>query len=107
MVDARACKKGGADLKQTVVMGFREEPRPKGHGYLYWRPQSGGVERVAADCDLYDLREAVVAPLLDSALASMRRELGEAVELSIATENMSAEAKKLVAKWCQSKNLLT
>ena len=58
MVDARARQKGGADLKLAVAMGFREEPRPKGHGYLYWRLQSGGGERVAVLAP-----PAVVAPV--------------------------------------------
>ena len=87
----------------TVIFGFREESRPKGHGYLYWRREDKRQEeRMLCHCDLYDVRDETVLQIFEKALREVLCELGVdrrgVSGVSIKTENMSALAQALLQK---------
>lgn len=97
MVDDGACAECWTDLNPTITIGLREEPRPKGSGYLYWRLEPGGAEIVIRYCDLFDLREDVVESHFENVLRDVMGTLqltsAQLGDLCIFTENMSPLAR--------------
>ena len=86
-----------AEAPPPIILGIREESRPKGHGYLYWRRGKDTAHNRLCDVDLYDIRDDIVAALFKKALTTVIRELGysssDIAAMSVVTENMSAVAK--------------
>lgn len=86
-----------ADVK--IVLGIREESRPKGHGYLYWRDAKGS-EVMLQNCDLHEASDGRIVEMFEVALAEVCRRNGVATSaLSVArieTENMSPLAQRLL-----------
>ena len=83
-----------------IVLGFREEPWPKGHGYLYWRKAPGGKELMLCNCNLFEVDDGVVSSMFEQALVKVARQLGieprDVSGLPVTTENMSALAERML-----------
>lgn len=83
----------------TIVLGIREESRPKGHGYLYWR-DAKGTEVMLQNCDLHEGSDGRIVEMFEAALAEVCRRNGVATSVlpaaSIETENMSPLAQRLL-----------
>ena len=77
----------------SVIIGFREESWPKGHGYLYWRADQQSAEVRVCDCNLFDLSPEVVRPMFDKVLrqilSRLNLECRNVDSLSVTFENMS------------------
>lgn len=88
--------------QRVIVIGFREEPRPKGHGYLFWRLESEKTELRVCDCDLFETSPEVVVPMFRMALDQIMRKLGlvkhQINGLEMRYENMSALAVDMLAQ---------
>lgn len=83
----------------SVILGFREESLPKGHGYLFWRLGQQGDEVRVCDCDLFEVSPEVVRPMFGKALqqilSRLEVESGDIGRLDITFENMSPLALEL------------
>lgn len=83
----------------SVILGFREESLPKGHGYLFWRLGQQGDEVRVCDCDLFEVSPEVVRPMFGKALqqilSRLKVESGDIGRLDITFENMSPSALEL------------
>lgn len=83
----------------SVILGFREESLPKGHGYLFWRLGQQGAEVRVCDCDLFEVSPEVVRPMFGKALqqilSRLKVESGDIGRLDITFENMSSLALEL------------
>lgn len=86
----------------VIVIGFREEPLPKGHGYLFWRLNSEKMEHVVCYCDLFEVLPDVVGPMFCKALNQIMSSCGlhqhQISGLEMHYENMSSLAVDLLAK---------
>jgi hypothetical protein len=91
--------------QRVIVIGFREESQPKGHGYFFWRLESEKRERRVSDCDLFETSLAVVRPMFSKALDQIMSSLGlpqhQIKGLEMRYENMSALAIDLLAQELQ------
>ena len=85
----------------VIVIGFREESQPKGHGYLFWRIDSEKIEHRVCDCDLFETSPEVVRPMFGKALSQIMRYLtlpqNQIRGLEMRYENMSPLAVDLLA----------
>jgi len=83
----------------SVILGFREESLPKGHGYLFWRLGKQGAEVRVCDCDLFEVSPEVIQPMFEKALQQilirLNAEPGDIGRLDITFENMSPLALEL------------
>ena len=91
-----------AAVPRLLTFGFREEPRPKGHGYLYWKMDPDEHERPLQHCDLFEIREEVVSAMFEAALTRVANHLKiERSDLSgikVSTENMSVHAEGILRR---------
>ena len=89
-------------LSSLIIIGFREESLPKGHGYLFWRLGKQGVEVRVCDCNLFEVSPEVVRPMFEKALrqilSTLDVEFSDIVRLDITFENMSPLALELFAE---------
>ena len=74
MVDRSARPRGRSNLTAEmtdvkIVLGIREESRPKGHGYLYWRDAKGN-EVMLHHCDLHEGSDGRIVEMFEVALVS-------------------------------------
>ncbi len=92
-----------------IVIGFREESQPKGHGYLFWRIDSEKIERRVCDCDLFEISPEVVRPMFGKALSQIVRYLTLPQQqirgLEMRYENMSPLAVDLLTLEFQGMDL--
>lgn len=83
----------------SVIIGFREESWPKGHGYLFWRADQQSAEVRVCDCDLFDLSPEVVSPMFEKVLqqifSRLNLECRNVDSLNVTFENMSELSLKL------------
>lgn len=83
----------------SVILGFREESLPKGHGYLFWRLGKQGAEMRVCNCDLFEVSPEAVRPMFEKALQQILSRLniepGDIGRLEITFENMSPLALEL------------
>ena len=88
--------------QRVIVIGFREEPRPKGHGYLFWRLESEKRALVVCYCDLFETSPDVVRRMFGKALNQIMSNLGlpphQINLLEMRYENMSPLAVDLLAQ---------
>lgn len=83
----------------SVILGFREESLPKGHGYLFLRLGQQGDEVRVCDYDLFEVSPEVVRPkfvkALQQILFRLKVESSVIGRLDIAFENTSPLALEL------------
>jgi len=89
---------------RKFVFGIRELPRPKGHGFVYYRVAPRTDERKLVYLDLYRSDEADLARLFREALETMitfeRDAAGDPRDFlaNFETENMQPWVEKIFAK---------
>ncbi len=75
----------------TIVLGFREEAWPKGHGSLFWQMDPGGREVLLRACDVYEIGDDAVSRIFEEALVVVLLQLGigpsDVAGLSITSAN--------------------